>query len=43
MDRGALVTTATTDLGRVNAAHLREAHRILESGSAIGKITLTGF
>ncbi|MEU3666509.1 zinc-binding alcohol dehydrogenase family protein [Streptomyces virginiae] len=43
VDRGALTTTATTDLGTINAAHLREAHRILESGSAIGKITLTGF
>ncbi|MFG2994743.1 zinc-binding alcohol dehydrogenase family protein [Streptomyces sp. NPDC048257] len=43
VDRGALATTATTHLGTVNAAHLREAHRILESGSAIGKITLTGF
>ncbi|WP_328786984.1 zinc-binding alcohol dehydrogenase family protein [Streptomyces sp. NBC_00273] len=43
VDRGALATTATTDLGTVNAAHLRQAHRILESGSAIGKITLTGF
>ncbi|MFI8192061.1 zinc-binding alcohol dehydrogenase family protein [Streptomyces sp. NPDC085946] len=43
VDAGILTTTATTDLGVVNAAHLREAHRILESGTAIGKITLTGF
>ncbi|MGC0379744.1 zinc-binding alcohol dehydrogenase family protein [Streptomyces sp. SAI-229] len=43
VDAGILTTTATTDLGTVNAAHLREAHRILESGSTIGKITLTGF
>ncbi|MEU9350786.1 zinc-binding alcohol dehydrogenase family protein [Streptomyces griseoloalbus] len=43
VDAGILTTTATTDLGLVNAAHLREAHRILESGTAIGKITLTGF
>jgi zinc-binding alcohol dehydrogenase family protein len=43
VDAGILVTTATKDLGPVNAANLREAHRILESGSAIGKITLTGF
>ncbi|MFJ4682986.1 zinc-binding alcohol dehydrogenase family protein [Streptomyces sp. NPDC088789] len=43
VDRGVLTTTATQDLGTVNAAHLREAHRILESGRAIGKITLTGF
>ncbi|MGI5228738.1 zinc-binding alcohol dehydrogenase family protein [Actinoallomurus sp. CA-142502] len=43
VDRGLLVTTATRDLGVINAAHLREAHRIMESGTAVGKITLTGF
>lgn len=43
VDAGILTTTATTDLGTVNAEHLREAHRILESGKAIGKITLSGF
>ncbi|MFI1002422.1 zinc-binding alcohol dehydrogenase family protein [Streptomyces galbus] len=43
VDAGILTTTATTDLGTVGAAHLREAHRVLESGTAIGKITLTGF
>ncbi|MGV9890152.1 zinc-binding alcohol dehydrogenase family protein [Streptomyces sp. NPDC003395] len=43
VDAGILTTTATTDLGKINTEHLREAHRILESGKAIGKITLTGF
>ncbi|MFJ9953229.1 zinc-binding alcohol dehydrogenase family protein [Kitasatospora sp. NPDC091207] len=43
VDAGILTTTATRDLGPVNAANLREAHRIQESGSAIGKTTLTGF
>ncbi|MFF8927013.1 zinc-binding alcohol dehydrogenase family protein [Streptomyces longwoodensis] len=43
VDSGILTTTATTDLGTVDAAHLREAHRVLESGKAVGKITLTGF
>ncbi|MFF9000511.1 zinc-binding alcohol dehydrogenase family protein [Streptomyces achromogenes] len=43
VDAGILTTTATTDLGTINAEHLREAHRVLESGKAIGKITLTGF
>lgn len=43
VDAGILTTTATKDLGPINAANLREAHRILESGTAIGKITLTGF
>ncbi|WP_019069680.1 zinc-binding alcohol dehydrogenase family protein [Streptomyces hokutonensis] len=42
-DAGSLRTTATRDLGTINAAHLREAHRVLESGAAIGKVTLTGF
>ncbi|MEV4457324.1 zinc-binding alcohol dehydrogenase family protein [Microbispora sp. NPDC049633] len=43
VDAGVVTTTANLDLGPVNAANLREAHRILESGTAIGKITLTGF
>jgi zinc-binding alcohol dehydrogenase family protein len=43
VDEGILRTTATRDLGVINAADLREAHRILESGSAVGKVTLTGF
>ncbi|WP_427918432.1 zinc-binding alcohol dehydrogenase family protein [Streptomyces sp. cg40] len=43
VDAGSLRTTATRDLGTINAAHLREAHRVLESGAAIGKVTLTGF
>ncbi|MFH8387577.1 zinc-binding alcohol dehydrogenase family protein [Kitasatospora sp. NPDC018058] len=42
VDAGLLTTTATQDLGPINAANLREAHRILESGTAIGKTTLTG-
>jgi hypothetical protein len=41
--RGILTSTATQDLGPVNAANLRRAHRVLESGTAIGKTTLTGF
>ncbi|MCU7826852.1 zinc-binding alcohol dehydrogenase family protein [Kitasatospora sp. DSM 101779] len=43
VDDGALTTTATRDLGPLDAANLREAHRLQESGSAIGKTTLTGF
>ncbi|MFY1677747.1 MULTISPECIES: zinc-binding alcohol dehydrogenase family protein [unclassified Streptomyces] len=42
-DRGDVVSTGTTDLGPVTAANLREAHRIQASGTAVGKITLTGF
>ncbi|GAA2275831.1 zinc-binding alcohol dehydrogenase family protein [Kitasatospora cystarginea] len=43
VDAGRLTTTATQDLGPINAANLRRAHRIQESGTAIGKTTLTGF
>jgi len=43
VDLGILRTTANRDLGPINAANLREAHRIQESGRAIGKTTLTGF
>ncbi|MGW4894767.1 zinc-binding alcohol dehydrogenase family protein [Kitasatospora sp. NPDC004240] len=43
VDDGVLTTTATVDLGPVDAANLREAHRRQESGAAIGKTTLTGF
>jgi zinc-binding alcohol dehydrogenase family protein len=43
VDAGVLRTTANADLGPITAANLRQAHRMLESGTAIGKITLTGF
>ncbi|MGV9902435.1 zinc-binding dehydrogenase [Streptomyces sp. NPDC003388] len=43
VDAGIVTTTATTDLGTISAEHLREAHRMLESGRTIGKITMTGF
>ncbi|MEV7597868.1 zinc-binding alcohol dehydrogenase family protein [Kitasatospora sp. NPDC089797] len=43
VDAGRLTTTATRDLGPVTAANLREAHRLQESGTTIGKTTLTGF
>ncbi|MGW2376203.1 zinc-binding alcohol dehydrogenase family protein [Kitasatospora sp. NPDC001683] len=43
VDAGLITTTATRDLGPINAANLRKAHRHLESGRAIGKTTLTGW
>jgi zinc-binding alcohol dehydrogenase family protein len=43
VDAGVLKSTASGDLGPINAANLRKAHQVLESGTAIGKITLTGF
>ena len=43
VDQGSLQTTWTETLGAINAQNLREAHRRLESGSTIGKITLAGW
>jgi zinc-binding alcohol dehydrogenase family protein len=43
IDEGTITSTATRDLGPINAANLREAHRIQASGTTIGKLTLTGF
>lgn len=43
VDDGVLSSTANGDLGPINAANLRRAHRALEAGTAIGKITLAGF
>lgn len=43
IDAGELRGTHTETLGRIDAANLREAHRRLESGSAIGKLTLAGW
>jgi NADPH:quinone reductase-like Zn-dependent oxidoreductase len=43
IDAGTLVTTFRENLGRINAANLRQAHRRLEQGHTIGKIVLEGF
>ncbi|VFR54303.1 Bifunctional protein: zinc-containing alcohol dehydrogenase; quinone oxidoreductase (NADPH:quinone reductase); Similar to arginate lyase [plant metagenome] len=43
VDQGKIVTTRTRSLGTIDAQHLRQAHALLESGKAIGKITLAGF
>ncbi len=43
IDAGELKGTHTTTLGTINAANLREAHRQLESGTTIGKLTLAGW
>ncbi len=42
-EQGKVFTTKTQSLGAINAENLREAHALLESGRAIGKLTLTGF
>jgi len=43
VDAGAVRTTMRENLGVVNAANMRKAHALLESGKAIGKVVLEGF
>jgi zinc-binding alcohol dehydrogenase family protein len=43
VDDGRVRSTLTRRLSPISAARLREAHRVLESGQALGKIVLEGF
>ncbi|MEL1679560.1 zinc-binding dehydrogenase, partial [Acinetobacter baumannii] len=43
IDEGVLKTTVGEHFGRIDAANLRRAHALLESGRAKGKIVLEGF
>ncbi|WP_414158979.1 zinc-binding alcohol dehydrogenase family protein [Pseudomonas sp. BNK-45] len=43
IDAGTLKTTLGEHFGQINAANLRRAHAVLESGTAKGKIVLEGF
>jgi len=43
VDAGQLRSTQGEHFGRINAANLRRAHALLESGKARGKIVLEGF
>jgi zinc-binding alcohol dehydrogenase family protein len=43
IDEGVLKTTLAERFGTINAANLRRAHELLESGKARGKIVLSGF
>ncbi|WP_444437521.1 zinc-binding alcohol dehydrogenase family protein [Pseudomonas sp. A6] len=43
VDQGVLRTTLGEHFGRIDAANLRRAHALLESGKAKGKIVLEGF
>ncbi len=43
VDAGTLRTTHSSSLGTINATNLKEAHRVVESGKAQGKIVLEGF
>ena len=40
VDEGAVRSTAQVHLGSINAANLRRAHALAESGTALGKIVL---
>lgn len=43
VDAGRVRTTMTENFGAINAANLRRAHALVESGAAIGKAVLAGF
>ena len=43
VDDGHIRSTATQNLGAINAENLKKAHAQLESGSTIGKVVLEGF
>ncbi|MEZ5590033.1 MAG: zinc-binding alcohol dehydrogenase family protein [Gammaproteobacteria bacterium] len=43
IDAGRIRTTVSEVLSPINAANLREAHRLIETGQAKGKIVLDGF
>ena len=43
VDAGRIRTTANAGFGTINAANLRKAHALIESGRAQGKVTLQGF
>ncbi|MHB8667760.1 MAG: zinc-binding alcohol dehydrogenase family protein [Burkholderiales bacterium] len=43
LEAGKLKTTLSTHLGKINAANLKRAHKLLEGGHTLGKIVLEGF
>ena len=43
VEAGQIRTTMRENLGIINAANLRHAHALVESGSTIGKVVLAGF
>lgn len=43
LEEGKLMTTLTKTLSPINAANLREAHRLLEEKRMIGKLVISGF
>ncbi|MNP82291.1 hypothetical protein D3C76_1808860 [compost metagenome] len=43
VDDGVLRTTTNETLKPINAANLRKAHAMLETGRTVGKVVLEGF
>jgi zinc-binding alcohol dehydrogenase family protein len=43
VDTGRVQSTLQTNLGTVNAANMKRAHALVESGKTLGKIVLSGF
>jgi NADPH:quinone reductase len=43
VDAGTIRTTFAASLGNINAANLKKAHALVESGSSRGKVVLEGF
>jgi NADPH:quinone reductase len=43
VDSGVIRTTFASEGGIINAANLKKAHALLESGTAQGKVVLEGF
>lgn len=43
VDAGTLRTTFSESFGSINAANLKRAHKLIESGRAMGKVVLEGF
>ncbi|MGR4871329.1 zinc-binding alcohol dehydrogenase family protein [Variovorax sp. LARHSF232] len=43
VDAGRIRTTANAGFGTINAANLKKAHALIESGKAQGKVVLAGF
>jgi NADPH:quinone reductase-like Zn-dependent oxidoreductase len=43
VDAGKIRTTLSEEFGTINAANLKRAHALIESGRAQGKVVLSGF
>jgi NADPH:quinone reductase-like Zn-dependent oxidoreductase len=43
IDAGRIRTTLSQTLSPINASNMREAHRLIETGMAKGKIVVEGF